>query len=361
MAATGATFSLFTLGLISLLRGGFVMRNLLAAARRRLGFTLIELLVVIAIIAVLVALLLPAVQQAREAARRSQCKNNLHQIGLAIHNYYEAMGVLPPSRIAVGFVGWGGPAQGGPPGFLNATGWTMLLPYLDQSPLYNKYNFNCAASWSTVYGAYTVSQMYGDANLNAPVTKTPLSVLICPSDPNDLFYNSSNKYYSISDTITGGARTNYDFNVWYGEYYYQGYPLQLSDRAIFATNRASKIEDIKDGSSNTLMVTETIRNVWNGVPPAWGHAGHVQVGIAPDMSWNVGINKWGCNLAQWPNTASACKIGRLVNWAAAGSLHTGGCQAVLGDGSVRFLSENINNQTLMNLCKMADGNVVGPF
>src|SRR5262245_24957560 len=105
--------------------------------RRRKGFTLIELLVVIAIISVLVALLLPAVQQAREAARRTQCKNNLHQIGIAIHNYHESYNVLPPARIAVGFVGWGGPPQGGPPLYLNATGWMSLLPFMDQAPLYN--------------------------------------------------------------------------------------------------------------------------------------------------------------------------------------------------------------------------------
>src|SRR5262247_1263791 len=103
--------------------------------RKRLrAFTLIELLVVIAIIAVLIALLLPAVQQAREAARRSQCKSNLHNCGLAIHNYQDAHGSLPPSRMAAGFGGWGGPAQQGPPFYLNSTGWMLLLPYLDQQP-----------------------------------------------------------------------------------------------------------------------------------------------------------------------------------------------------------------------------------
>lgn len=329
------------------------------AALRRFGFTLIELLVVIAIIAVLVALLLPAVQQAREAARRSQCKNNLHNIGLALHNYMETNKVFPPSRIAMGQVGWGGPAQGGPPFFLNATGWTMLLPYLDQSPLYNQYNFNSAASWSTVYGAYTVSQMMGSADLNAPVTRTKLQILLCPSDPNAFYYPSMNKYYSISGTNPGGMRTNYDFNVWYGEYYYQGYALSnlpVTSRATFAANSSSKVEDIKDGSSNTLIVTETIRNVYNGQPPAWGHGGHVQVGITLDCPWTPGIN-----LFVYPGYPTTFQPGRLGNWASAGSLHVGGCQALLGDGSVRFLSQNTNNQTLLNLHHMQDGQVVGEF
>jgi prepilin-type N-terminal cleavage/methylation domain-containing protein len=324
--------------------------------RRRLGFTLIELLVVIAIIAVLIALLLPAVQQAREAARRSQCKNNLHQIGLALHNYMEARGLLPPSRIAMGQVGWGGPAQGGPPFYLNATGWTMLLPFLDQAPLYNLYNFNVAASWSYVYGAYSQAQCMGNPDINAPVVRTPLQVLLCPSDPNDLYYTSMNKYYSISSDQPGGMRTNYDFNVWYAEYYYEGYPLAANQRPYFGADRSSKVDDAKDGSSNTLMVTETIRNVWNGVPPAWGHGGHVQVGIALDDPWTPGIN-----LFCYPGNPSSCLTGRLANWASAGSLHTGGCHGLMGDGSVRFISQNVNNQTLLNLHRMNDGNALGSF
>ncbi len=334
------------------------MRSISRGSGRRAwwGFTLIELLVVIAIIATLVALLLPAVQQAREAARRSQCKNNLHNIGLALHNYMEAMRVLPPSRIAMGQVGWGGPAQGGPPFYLNATGWTMLLPYLDQAPLFNLYNHNIAASWSTVYGAYTPAQCMGDPNLNAPVTRTQLSVLLCPSDNNEIYYSSMNKYYSISGTIAGGARTNYDFNVWYDEYYYQGYPVPGNLRPYFAADNSSKVDDAKDGSSNTLMVTETIRNVWNGVPPAWGHGGHVQIGIAPDLPWTPGINVF-----TYPGYPQSYMPGRLANWAAAGSLHTGGCHGLLGDGSVRFISQNISNQTLFNLHRMNDGNVVGSF
>jgi len=339
------------------------MRNrFFGAGYKRLGFTLIELLVVIAIIAVLVALLLPAVQQAREAARRSQCKSNLHNIGLALHNYHESFKFFPPSRIAMGQVGWGGPAQGGSIGFLNATGWVMLLPFLDQQPLFNLYNSNSAASWTTVYGAYSPANMYGDSNFNWPVVSTKLPILLCPSDPGQLFYPYAGvKYYAASSSQPGGFRTNYDFEVWYGEYYYQGYAIQyLADtqKSMFAANGSTKVEDVKDGSSNTVMVCETLRTVFNGVCPAWGHGGHVQVGIALDCPWIPGINIWKY---PYPPYYKYTQIGRLANWAAGGSDHAGGCHVCLGDGSVRFISQSINYQTLLNLAHMRDGNPLGDF
>lgn len=188
------------------------------------GFTLIELLVVIAIIAILIALLLPAVQQAREAARRTQCRGNLKQIGLAIHNYHDSNKKFPPSRLNVGHIGWsyGATSPKQPQRFHNATGWTMLLPNLDQAPLYKKYDHNAAAGWSTYYGYYSAADIAGSPDpINASIVKTRLPIFECPSDVNPYFYEGiGNGAYSISATQTGGARTNYDFSVHYQDYYY---------------------------------------------------------------------------------------------------------------------------------------------
>src|SRR5947207_281778 len=133
----------------------------MARSLRRLGFTLIELLVVIAIIAVLVALLLPAVQQAREAARRSQCKNNLKQIGLALHNYLDAYTKFPIGSANTQPGGWGSPL------------WVAILPYIDEAPRYNKWDFNTAQTgW-----------IDGNANNGALVNGKKMGKWFCPSSP----------------------------------------------------------------------------------------------------------------------------------------------------------------------------------
>ena len=326
------------------------------------GFTLIELLVVIAIIAILIALLLPAVQQAREAARRTQCKNNLKQLGIALHNYHDVHRVFPPSRLNVGFHGGPVYATPRPARYKNATGWTLLLPFIEQGNLYQQYDHNQAASWAYGdYGMYSPGEVAGNPDNNYAIVKTKIAGLLCPTDASNAYnYPSMDRYYSVSATNPGGARTNYDFNTWYGEYYYQGYSyvhLPQENRPIFHTDYSTDIAAIRDGTSNTVAVTETIREVWNGVPPAWGHAGHVQVGI--DLQW-YGINVWVYNNND-PAYLFMKKVGRLANWATAGSLHTGGCQALLADGSVRFLSENIDAGTRANLHYRADGNVIGEF
>jgi type II secretory pathway pseudopilin PulG len=328
---------------------------------------LIELLVVIAIIAILIALLLPAVQQAREAARRTQCRNNMKQLGLAIHNYHDSFSVLPPSRLSIAHIcpgcyggppSVGAPYNAGPARFMNASGWTMLLPYLDQAPLYNRYDHNQAASFSTYPGyTYTTAMMAGNADVNVPVIRSRLAAFLCPSDANDVYYPGFDQYYAASATLGAGARTNYDFNVWYGEYVHQMYPLAQNQRSMFGNNLGYRLTDVKDGTSNTVAVSETIRSVWNGQPPTWGSAQWVGTGI--DLS-RYPINTW----VYGPNSPAYLYMrepGRLAEWGTAGSLHVGGATFLMGDGSVRFISENIDSTTRGRLHTMSDGQPIGEF
>ena len=313
-------------------------------ARRR-GFTLIELLVVIAIIAILIALLLPAVQQAREAARRTQCKNNLKQLGLSLHNYHDVFSTLPPSAIG----------RCGNPN-LNASGLVGLLPYIDQAPLYNLFNFNGATFTYEFSGcdSGTLETPAGDptTNGNLALVQNKLEAFLCPSDANG-YFTPSTACYGISSTNPtgkGGARTNYDYvtNSTYNSC--DDWTNQaLSGKLMFGDNSACRLTDVKDGTSNTVAMCETTRSVANGNSTAWGYRGHVMVGI-----W-----LWGYNLNQW--AAGGATSGRLASWAYPGSVHVGGCHILMGDGAVRFLSENVDSSTRSRISYMADGNPVGEF
>ncbi|MBL8848031.1 MAG: DUF1559 domain-containing protein [Planctomycetaceae bacterium] len=328
------------------------------------GFTLIELLVVIAIIAILIALLLPAVQQAREAARRTQCKNNLKQIGLAMHNYHDAHSIFPASSYNLGI---GGPPavqywQPLPPTYKNTNGLVMILPYLDQSPLYNIYDQNQAGSYSYVYGAYTPAQQAGNANNNAKATTTKLSVFLCPSDQGENKYPYSNQYYSISDTVTGGYKTSYDFSAHYTDYYYGHYcPVNTprTSRPMFWADSDTKMASCRDGTSNTVMFWEQCLDKYNGVAGAWGYRCHVNIGIDASSVFYGGINRWDYYNGAYGYVPVP---GVLGQWASAGSQHTGGCHCLLADGSVHFVSQNIDQRVLDGLVFMADGKATqNPF
>jgi len=309
---------------------------------RRRGFTLIELLVVIAIIAVLIALLLPAVQQAREAARRSQCKNNIKQLGLALHNYHDTAKMLPPGHIGRCTT----PT-------LYASGLTMLLPYIDQAPLYAKYNSSGSATTHASTGLTPTDDPV--TNGNAAVVKTPVQVFLCPSDSGPVMIQYPTAHYGISatNTGTGGARTNYDFLATSPHNACENFgSLTATTKCAFGDNSNTSFKDITDGSSNTVLMGETTRTTYNGAGvTAWGYRGWVMVGL--------NMRDYGLNI--WAFGAIPPITGRLGSWSYTGSLHTGGAHCLLGDGSVRFMSENISATIRRNLAIISDGQVIGDW
>ena len=325
-----------------------------ASARR--GFTLIELLVVIAIIAVLIALLLPAVQQAREAARRTQCKNNLMQVGMALQNYMMAHEVLPPGSLNAT-----GPILSKEDADQYHMGWfVQILPYLEQSNAFNRVDFK-----NSVY-----------APQNAAVRAHRIPVAICPSDHG----------FRTGTTI---AVTNYcgvhnDFEA----------PINVKQNGVMYLNSSVGYEQIPDGSSNTIFVMEsrldmgsdlgwmsgtraTLRNaVMRVYPAAAGAATAVPGGAAnPDENTNQndanlppadqGTFKYESHIVNAGGaTALMTELTTKNNVLYVGgpsSYHTGGYHVSLGDGSVRFISLNINLLVLRNLANRADGEMLEDF
>ena len=328
---------------------------------RRRGFTLIELLVVIAIIAILIALLLPAVQQARESARRTQCKNNLKQLGIALHNYHDTFNTLPPSAIAMGVGGaeylTGGGTTKAIARYSNLSGFVLLLPYIEQSTMYAAWNFNNAASNSFVYPLYTSADVQGSADVNAAISKTPLAALTCPSDNGKPNYPARDQYYSISTTNEGGYRSSYQFSSHWRAYYYSHWwnVDSIQETRAFGEDRKTNFKDFTDGLSNSVLMVEQTREKYNGAIGGWSYTCHVNGGIDFTRDW-YRINQW-----DYYGDPATFLPGRLGQWMTAGSLHTGGVQAVLGDGAVRFISENINGTTQNNLAKISDGKTLGEF
>jgi prepilin-type N-terminal cleavage/methylation domain-containing protein/prepilin-type processing-associated H-X9-DG protein len=328
--------------------------------RQSRGFTLIELLVVIAIIAVLIALLLPAVQQAREAARRSQCKNNLKQVGLALHNYHDTFMVFPYGTANTSSnIGDAPPA---PAPLLNHTGWPLLLPYMDQAPLYNQFNFNWAMGTFSNSGAAVMGGSDPAVNTNLNLSKTILNVLLCPSDSGPRTYPQVHPKYGCG--VADSALSSYGFNVadnlGNGGILWSVLPVIGVPRTMFGVNSNCSMRDITDGTSNTVAVVETTLDVADGKLSPWACSAHTGQGIA--LGSSNGVNNWAC--CSWdspPFPASKYKIGRNGTWGSPGSTHTGGLQILMGDGSVRFLSENINANTRTYLALISDGNVLGEF
>ena len=337
--------------------------------QNRSAFTLVELLVVIAIIGILIALLLPAVQAAREAARSMGCKNNLKQHGLALHNYHSAHNVFPPgilnsSRACT----LEGDASYITPGVLNTTGWTILLPFLEQQPLHGLYNFDQAAvSFPITNG----KSLRGDPAVNQPVISTKLAVFRCPSDQ-DMIVTSD----------YGSATSNYvlawgGFHDWFGMYsMYMNHPAQ----GVFGNNGAARIGDIKDGTSQSIAAGESLQFTCYGYASGWGVGPHA-LGLAAALPPPQGPGPYqGAGWARITqinatvdvsNSNSVClnKIacpdcggGGLpyCSWVFA-SNHPGGANFVFADGSTVFISETIDATIWRNLNYIHDGNTIGNY
>lgn len=302
---------------------------------RRRGFTLIELLVVIAIIAVLIALLLPAVQQAREAARRSQCKNNLKQIGLAMHNYHDVHNGFPVAQYGCC---WGT--------------WVVgIMPYIEQANLYSKYEFN------RKYGIPVDDARYNHS-VNLPVTRMRISVLTCPSDtPNAPFSQITSHNYAVNFGNTGYAQqANLNGVV------FQKSPFPLSGQNTPARNAGFR--DITDGTSSTFLVAEVLQGRASDLRGFswWGDATEFTTYLPPNSSAPDRIYTAGfCNNLPIQNLPCAVSTGTDPTMFAARSRHEGGVQVSLCDGSSRFVSENIDLNTYRALSTAQGGEVIGEF
>lgn len=320
------------------------------------GFTLIELLVVIAIIAILIALLLPAVQQAREAARRTQCKNNLKQIGLALHNYHDVYKVFPP--------GW--VQESNPQNDRFEYSWgTFILPYIDQATIYN------TAEVGSVQAETALST-------HLSIFQTPLAAFRCPSAPGrDL--NNERPVWRNPGGRTEIAASNYvALNSSWHLSLNLGSPANGENannknnaNATFYRNSKTKIRDMTDGTSNIIVVSERTEkrkdggNCWaaNVFGLRWrgGSAALTNNLNNSDRHGQSNVLAAGRSGINFNSTGNQCRRG-------VGSRHSGGAQTLMGDGAVRFISENIDHNANANvnslweyLIAIDDGNVIGEF
>jgi prepilin-type N-terminal cleavage/methylation domain-containing protein/prepilin-type processing-associated H-X9-DG protein len=304
--------------------------------RTRRAFTLIELLVVIAIIAVLVSLLLPAVQSARESARRSQCLNNMKQIGLALQNYNSSLNALPPPKIFAGECYALNDSAGH---VLNTTGFTMILGYLEQMAMYNAYNFS-QASADAHYSTEPNKTMYGDESANTTVVRAMIPSYTCPSDqpPNLVSISTGETGYWTS----GARRSNYLFcGAYYHDYYCAAYATpSLALQGMFYNDIAVNFAQVRDGLSNTAMVGESPQiHVSTSYGPFWGAGTHTAViGVAYPLS----VSTYYEYMPNAPYPGNAQKL--PYAWVF-GSQHPGGLNMLFGDGSVKFIKNSINPTT----------------
>jgi len=330
-----------------------------AARVKKQGFTLIELLVVIAIIAILIALLLPAVQQAREAARRTQCKNNLKQIGLALHNYHDVFNTFPiGSTFARGAIA--------SPGF-GTSWWMAILPQVEQGALRNKLTSEGTHPGST---ASTNGGQNTGYLVNCPVIDgLKLTFMICPSSPVEPVRSAGYVHTITCPQYTGisGAANDATFTNNPASRQWVGYQNGIvSVGGTLTPIQCQKIRDLLDGTSNIMVVGEQsslAKTTTGALTPINNHQGFMcgVNEVALPMSGRT-FNTTTIRYA--PNSANLALTGVSNNDGVNNgifSAHTGGVQVLLGDGSVRFISDNTNLQTIKRMATRDDGDPVGEF
>ncbi|MES2789805.1 MAG: DUF1559 domain-containing protein [Planctomycetota bacterium] len=329
--------------------------------RRNRGFTLIELLVVIAIIAVLIALLLPAVQQAREAARRTQCKNNLKQIGLALHNYHDAFNVFVFRKGGTNSTSGGTDTSRNDGNYQRRSGLVSLLPYLDQTALFQRIEAgDTTTSPVVVKGGAAPWSSWGGYNQT-------IGAFRCPTDPGiQVTKGVCNYAFSMGDYVGASNRDSTNVN------------------GLFAANTCYGVRDVVDGTSNTLAFAERVQASFasGGKPNADVREGIIMsvaaiqtnpgaclaaaASIRSGSRYTTGANIKGKFSSTWcdgqpenvaflavlaPNSPSCINDGNVnsdgdINLMSASSYHTGGTQVLMADGAVRFVSENIDTGNL---------------
>jgi prepilin-type N-terminal cleavage/methylation domain-containing protein len=326
---------------------------------RARGFTLIELLVVIAIIAILIALLLPAVQQAREAARRSQCKNNLKQMGLAMHNYHSTHNIFPWGVWDDDGMGWG----------------VYILPFMDQGPLYMAVDPGNPVKWNE-------QADHNDAGMSARFCRGPgegvasvsLAVYLCPTfGISDATGDGVQKCGSstYAGSMGSGALNDDNRNRPYDDLSFDddesapvGEGILMNIRAASSNKRKTiKIANILDGTSNVFLIGEIKYQDWNDGGFRDDDDENCWIGACNGndrrhLRYTSGRHPLNQEIARkgGPGNTNGAHPGEAF-----GSWHTGGAQFVLADGRVRFISENINIQTYQLLGARAAGEPVGDF
>jgi len=295
--------------------------------RIRRGFTLVELLVVIAIIGVLVALLLPAVQAAREAARRSSCGNNLKQLGLGMHNYHDTFFALPYGATTyhpnVGRDGW--------------SWFARVLPFIEEDNLYDTCNFNL--------------RMNGTGGGGSAIFAQHVDSMLCPSDST-----------AIQETGTGWQTPLQNYVACYGDTTFG------NGSGMFKLNDVVRFRDCTDGTSNTLLLGEVVTPV---TVPTWASMGRTQVTMGSGYTTSKTPNSSANDIVTRCHTDLGGGMGQLCtelggdNFTASEitirSWHPGGGQVTLADASVRFVSETVNAQTWRDLGNRQDGRVLGEY